>query len=266
MKENIGEILTAIRENKLSNEEAQKLLWEIFYEEGDEYLLDLHREKRIGFPEVILAEGKSSSQLISIAGAFLRNSDRVLISNLDKKQEKDLKAAFIDLFTRREGRLMVIRKTEGIKTDLGTVGLITAGTSDIPFARECGLILLELGADVIEAFDTGAAGMHRPELGIKKVKRADVLIIFAGMEGVLPSLVASLSDLPVIAVPTPIGYGYGGQGLGALSTMLQTCVPGVLVVNIGNAIGAAAGAIRFLRILKRKSISSDTRSVVYSPT
>jgi len=142
---------------------------------------------------------------------------------------------------------MVIRTDAEPPPPLGTVGLVTAGTSDIAYARECGLLLSELGAAVIEAFDAGAAGIHRPELSLRAVKDADVLIVFAGMEGVLPPLIASLTAQPVIAVPTPVGYGHGGAGEGALSTMLQTCVPGVLVVNIGNAVGAAAGAVRILR-------------------
>lgn len=252
MKENIRDILSACMSGSLSAEQAEERLWKSLYEKGDEYLLDLHREKRIGFPEVIFAEGKSSSQLVDIAGAFMNHSERILISNLDDEKENKLRFAFPDLIILKENRMMVIKKTNAVPDYLGTAGLITAGTSDIPYARECELILQELGVKILKSFDTGAAGMHRPEIGLKTVKQADLLVIFAGMEGVLPQLIASLSDLPVIAVPTPIGYGYGGQGFGALSTMLQTCVPGVLVVNIGNTIGAAAGAVRILRILRKR--------------
>lgn len=253
MKKNIREILTACKNGDLSEEQAEELLWNVFYADGDEYLLDLHREKRIGFPEIIFAEGKSSNQVVAITRESLNSSERVFISNLDDSKEENLRKAFPDHTLIREGRMMVVKNSDADTDHLGTVGLITAGTSDIPYAKECALILRELGAGVLESFDAGAAGMHRPELGLKKVKKADVLIIFAGMEGVLPPLVASLTGLPIIAVPTPIGYGYGGEGIGALSTMLQTCVPGVLVVNIGNIVGAAAGAVRFLRVLRNRT-------------
>ncbi len=101
------------------------------------------------------------------------------------------------------------------------MGIVTAGTADVPYAQETALILEELGFDLITAFDIGASGMHRPLLGLKKARDADLLIVFAGMDGVLPTLIASLTDLPLIAVPTPVGYGHGGQGEAALSTMLQ---------------------------------------------
>ena len=252
MKENIRDILSACMSGTLSTEQAEERLWKTLYERGDEYLLDLHREKRIGFPEVIFAEGKSSSQVVAIAGAFMKNSERIIVSNLDDEKEKNLRSAFPDLIILKENRMMVIKKSNDIPDYLGTAGLITAGTSDIPYAKECALVLQELGVKILKSFDNGAAGMHRPEMGLKTVKQSDLLVVFAGMEGVLPQLIASLSELPIIAVPTPIGYGYGGLGFGALSTMLQTCVPGVLVVNIGNTIGASAGTVRFLHILRNR--------------
>ncbi len=245
------EILAAVRRGDLTEAEAETRIMALLYERGEDFLLDLHREKRIGFPEVVYAAGKSVPQLLAIAAAILEEKGAVFMSGLDHEREAALRGRFPDRILHQAGRVLVIRADAAAPAPLGTVGLVTAGTSDIPYARECGLILSELGAEVVEAFDTGAAGMHRPELGLRTVRNADVLIVFAGMEGVLPPLIASLTPQPVIAVPTPIGYGHGGLGEGALCTMLQTCVPGVLVVNIGNAVGAAAGAVRILKAIRK---------------
>ncbi len=245
------EILSAVRRGVLTEAEAETRIMALLYEQGEDFLLDLHREKRIGFPEVVYAAGKSVPQVLAIAAAILEEKGAVFVSGLDDEREAALRGRFPDRILRQAGRVLVIRADAAAPAPLGTVGLVTAGTSDIPYARECGLILSELGAEVVEAFDTGAAGMHRPELGLRTVRNADVLIVFAGMEGVLPPLIASLTPQPVIAVPTPIGYGHGGLGEGALCTMLQTCVPGVLVVNIGNAVGAAAGAVRILKAMRK---------------
>jgi len=121
----------------------------------------------------------------------------------------------------------------------------------VPYAQECALLLEELGARVVRSFDAGVAGIHRPVMSLQKMQSASVLVVFAGMEGALPTVLASLTDLPVVAVPTPVGYGLGGRGEAALGTMLQSCSPGVTVVNIGNSVGAAAAAVRILRAVGR---------------
>ncbi|MDD5712030.1 MAG: nickel pincer cofactor biosynthesis protein LarB, partial [Smithellaceae bacterium] len=238
----LDELLTAYKQGKIDLKEVQELVVRLFYEEGEFFLLDLHREKRIGFPEVVYAEGKDVDHLLAIVEKVLEKKDIVFVSRITSEKEEALRQHFPSLQFVKKGRLLVIKKGTAKPKYIGAAGIITAGTSDIPFAEECGLILEELGVKVSSSYDSGASGMHRPHLSLKQVKDSQVLIIFAGMEGVLPTLIASLSDLPVIAVPTPVGYGYGGEGIGALTTMLQTCVPGVLVVNIGNTIGAAAAA------------------------
>jgi NCAIR mutase (PurE)-related protein len=253
MAENILKgFLEAYKTGKISETEAEEKILRLFYEEGEFFLLDIHREKRIGFPEIIFAEGKETGHLLAIIEKVLTKKDVVFVSQIDTEKEKKIRKNFPKNTIEKAGKLLVIKKKKSNSREaLGTVGIITAGTSDIPYAEECSLILTELGVKVITSYDSGAAGMHRPHLSLKQVKDSQVLIIFAGMEGVLPTLIASLTDHPVIAVPTPIGYGYGGAGEGALTTMLQTCVPGVMVVNIGNTIGAAAGAIRILRAIRK---------------
>ncbi|HPI93379.1 MAG TPA: nickel pincer cofactor biosynthesis protein LarB [Deltaproteobacteria bacterium] len=246
-------LLDAYRRGELSAEEVQERLMRMLYEEGEDFLLDLHRGHRIGFPEVIFAEGKSMEQVLAITKTLFERNGLVFVSSVDREKEELLRKQFATAEVKKAGRLMLIGRS-GVKARKaeGCVGIVTAGTADVPYAQECALMLEEMGYDLITAFDIGASGMHRPLLGLKKAKDADLLIVFAGMDGVLPTLIASLTDLPVIAVPTPVGYGHGGQGEAALSTMLQCCVPGVLVLNIGNSVGAAAAAVRILKSFRRR--------------
>lgn len=247
-------LLEAYRRGELTAEEVEERMMRMLYDEGEEFLLDLHRGKRIGFPEVVFAEGKSEEQLLAITGSLFAKNGHVFISTVDETKERLVREAFPGAEIRKAGRIMALKnlKNQDLRDEgLGCVGIITAGTADAPFAQECALILEEIGAEVIMAIDLGASGMHRPLLGLKKARGADLLIVFAGMDGVLPTLMGSLTDQPIIAVPTPVGYGFGGAGMAALSTMLQCCVPGVLVVNIGNTVGAAGAAIRILKAMKR---------------
>lgn len=245
------ELLDDYKNGVLTAEEVQERLMRMLYDEGEDFLLDLHRSKRIGFPEVIYAEGKTMDNLLSITTNLFSKNGHVIISTLDDAKEKMLLDAFSGTEVKKAGRLMVIKNKELEYKLAGCVGIITAGTADAPFAVETALILEEMGVEVVRAFDFGAAGVHRPFLGLKKTRKADILIIFAGMDGVLPTFMASLTDQPIIAVPTPVGYGFGGNGNAALSTMLQCCVPGVTVVNIGNTVGAAGAAVRFLKAVQR---------------
>ncbi len=245
-------LLDAYKRGELSADEVQERLMRMLYEEGEDFLLDLHRSHRIGFPEVIFAEGKTLDQVVSIAGSLFEKNGHVFVSIIDEEKENLIRQQFQRAEVSKSGRLLLIKR-HGLASQKmrGCAGIITAGTADVPYAQESALILEELGFDLIKAFDVGASGMHRPLLGLKKAKDADVLIVFAGMDGVLPTLMASLTDLPIIAVPTPIGYGHGGLGEAALSTMLQCCVPGVMVMNIGNSVGAAAAAARILKALQK---------------
>ncbi|MCD6130545.1 MAG: nickel pincer cofactor biosynthesis protein LarB [Candidatus Hydrothermae bacterium] len=255
----IKEILKSYKSGRLNEEQAEKEILKLLYEEGESFLLDLERENRIGFPEVVLGEGKTLEHLIDIIEKILEKRDIVFVSNVTPEQETIIREKFSDFEIKKAGRLIAIKKGNPNYKISGAVGIITAGTSDMPYAEECALLLEELGVNVLKSYDAGVAGIHRPFLALKQMKkRVDLLIIFAGMEGVLPTLIASLTDLPIIAVPTPVGYGFGSQGVGALTTMLQTCVPGILVVNIGNSIGAAAGAVRILKAIRREKLG-ETR-------
>ncbi|HXK48389.1 MAG TPA: phosphoribosylaminoimidazole carboxylase, partial [Deltaproteobacteria bacterium] len=190
-------LLDAYRRGELSAEEVQERLMRMLYEEGEDFLLDLHRGHRIGFPEVIFAEGKSMEQVLAITKTLFERNGLVFVSSVDREKEELLRKQFATAEVKKAGRLMLIGRS-GVKARKaeGCVGIVTAGTADVPYAQECALMLEEMGYDLITAFDIGASGMHRPLLGLKKAKDADLLIVFAGMDGVLPTLIASLTDLP----------------------------------------------------------------------
>ncbi len=245
------EVLHAFTRGDIDESEAGARILELFYKGQEHFLLDLEREKRLGFPEVVYAEGKTMADLLDMVARLLESKGKVYIASLSPEAENKLQETFHPHGIRSGGRAMVIGSTSKAADHLGVVGVITAGTSDIPFARECVLLLEELGARVVTSFDAGVAGIHRPVMSMQKMREVNVLVVFAGMEGALPTVLASLTDLPVVAVPTPIGYGFGGQGEAALKTMLQSCSPGITVVNIGNSVGAAAAAIRVLRAIRK---------------
>ncbi|MBN1152854.1 MAG: nickel pincer cofactor biosynthesis protein LarB [Dehalococcoidia bacterium] len=248
------ELLRRFRCGEIDETEAGARILELFYNGQEHFLLDLEREQRLGFPEVVYAEGKQMADLLAIVGHLLETKGRAYVASLSPEAEARLQETYHSHDIRTGGRAMVIGTRNADLPALGTIGVITAGTSDVPYAQECVLLLEEFGVRVIKSFDVGVAGIHRPVMSIQKMQDAQALVVFAGMEGALPTVLASLTDLPVIAVPTPVGYGFGGQGEGALKTMLQSCSPGVTVVNIGNSVGAAAAAIRILRAI-RKAIS-----------
>jgi NCAIR mutase (PurE)-related protein len=210
---------------------------------------DLSRQARKGVPEVIIAETKSAEQSIDIARQFLKATGRAILSRVPPELEVRLQAEFAgqaELEWLPRPRAAVLRRpgTEPLQTG-GRVGVITAGTSDIPRAEEAALLCREMGCQVHTVFDVGVAGLHRlwePLRHLIDEIQVDVLIVAAGMDGALPSVVSGLVDVPVIGLPTAVGYGLGGQGKAALLSMLQTCAPGMAVVNIDNGIGAGAMA------------------------
>jgi len=199
-------------------------------------------------PEVILAERKDASQVLEIARRFLETEGRAILSRVPPEVEARLRAEFaaFDIEWHPIPRVMILRRPGTTPPDLGgRVGIITAGTSDVPIAEEAAVLCREIGCQVHTAYDVGVAGLHRlfePLEHLLNQAQVDVIIVAAGMDGALPSVVSGLVDVPVIGLPTSVGYGLGGQGVAALLTMLQTCSPGMAVVNIDNGIGAAAMA------------------------
>jgi pyridinium-3,5-biscarboxylic acid mononucleotide synthase len=208
---------------------------------------DVRREERKGVPEVIMADRKRPSDAVAAARAFLEARGRAILSRVPEGLADLLTAELSDCELRRypaSGMLVLKRPTFTPPPAGGRVAVLTAGTSDVPYAEEAEVIAAEMGCDVFAAYDVGVAGIHRLAEPLRAIRerRADVVIVAAGMDGALPSVVSGLVDVPVIGLPTPIGYGLGGGGVAALMTMLQTCAPGLTVVNIGNGIGAGATA------------------------
>lgn len=208
---------------------------------------DSRREQRKGAPEVIFGETKGTAQIITMAQGLLAGSGRAIISRMPPTSVAAVQEAFhaYTVRMREAARAMVIygpgyeRKSTG-----GHVGVISAGTSDIPVAEEAALIVEEMGCRATCIYDVGVAGLHRLLTPLRELlsNEVDAIIVAAGMDGALPSVVAGLVPVPVIGLPTSIGYGLGGKGIAALLSMLQTCAPGLSVVNIDNGVGAGITA------------------------
>ena len=209
--------------------------------------IDNGREYRRGLPEVLLGEGKTKYQFKRILNKALQTKGRVIISRTSDEQLEHLHSLSPRYFTyiNTDARIAVIgQKGYHVAMTGGVVGIITAGTSDISVAEESRVVASEMGCQVRTAYDVGVAGLHRVFPVVKKMIKndVDVMIVAAGREGALPSVVAGMVDIPIIALPTSIGYGLGEKGLSALISMLQSCSLGIAVVNIDGGVAAGATA------------------------
>ena len=245
------DVLEKVAKGQISIDEAEKLLRVLAIQEvGKLAKLDVNREFRKKVPEIILGEGKTPEDLAEITLRMLNEKGRAIVSRVNEQQINAVKNALPEGASSRVndkiGMLVVKRKDLEVKKTGGRIGLLTAGTSDIPVAEEARIVAEEMGCEVISAFDVGVAGIHRLFPPLKKMieKNIDAIIVVAGREGALPAVVAGLVDIPVIAVPTSVGYGLGEKGLSALTAMLQACSLGLAVVNIDG--GVAAGAVAAL--------------------
>ena len=202
--------------------------------------VDRHRGLRTGFPEVVFGPGKSEEEIESLTRTTLSHSPRTLLTRLTSAQAEAARRAAPDLRWHPRGRVATLDREPRAAT--GRVGILAAGTSDFGVAEEALLTASALGAHVETCFDVGVAGLHRLAAAMDLIRGANALVVVAGMEGALPSVVAGLTDRPVIAVPTSVGYGASFSGLAALLGMLNSCAAGVTVVNIDNGFGAGFAA------------------------
>ncbi len=209
--------------------------------------LDTHRELRTGMPEVVYGTDKTIEQLASIAERLRAHGENVLITRLDGEHAAALGARFPDLVYHADARLAVIETTPVAPSGRGTILVVSAGTADQPVAEEAAWTATLAGNEVERLYDVGVAGLHRLLDGHDRLRGAAVVIVVAGMEGALPSVVGGLVDVPVIAVPTSVGYGASFGGLAALLAMLNSCAAGVTVVNVDNGFGAGVAASRINR-------------------
>jgi len=231
-------LLKEVKAGKTSIEKALAQLKSLPFEDLGFTRIDHHRSLRKGFPEVIWGEGKSSSQILSIVKQLKKKGQNVLVTRLEKRKAIDIQKVFPkSRYYPRSNVLTYL--TQPVKPiGKGTILVITAGTTDIPVAEEAQVTAQVMGNRVETLYDVGVAGIHRLLAEREKLETARVLIVVAGMEGALPSVVGGLVDRPVVAVPTSIGYGTSFGGVTALLAMLNSCASGVAVVNIDNGFGA----------------------------
>lgn len=232
-KKRIRKILTAVKNDRLPVDKAVEELKHLPYEDISFAKVDHHRHLRHGVPEVIFAEGKTDGQVIRIARSMHKKSKRFLITKATTKTYNALKIKGAVLH--RESGVISFG---GEKKKRGNVLVLTAGTSDIAVAEEAAVTASFLGSRIRTIYDVGVAGLHRLMDNSESLKEARVIIVVAGMEGALPSVVGGITDGPIIAVPTSVGYGTSLGGLTALFAMLNSCVPGIAVMNIDNGFGA----------------------------
>jgi NCAIR mutase (PurE)-related protein len=210
--------------------------------------VDTHRALRKGFPEVIYGAGKTADQITQIATHLISREDRLLITRISPEQANVVKRS-IDIAVYHEmARCMTLEKKPAAKRP-GTIAILCAGTSDVPVAEEAAVTADIMGNQVERLYDVGVAGLHRVLERLDTIQKANVIIVVAGMEGALPSVVAGLVSRPVIAVPTSVGYGASFGGISALLGMLNSCGSGVTVVNIDNGFGAAYAASQINALL-----------------
>jgi len=241
-EEQIREILQQVAAGRLDVPAALTRLRYLPFEDLGFAKLDLHRSLRRGVPEVVLGEHKSAAQIAAIGARVVKAGQNLIVTRLSPDKARAVKRTLRAFDYRPEAQLGCIIKKKAEPSGHGPVMVISAGTSDIAVAEEAALCAELFGNRVTRLYDVGVAGLHRLRAGLDAFAEAAVLIVVAGMEGALPSVVAGLLDKPVIAVPTSVGYGTAFGGVAALLGMLNACASGVTVVNIDNGFGAALAA------------------------
>lgn len=238
----IENILNLVSEGKVDVRQALEMLKHLPFEDVGCATVDHHRALRQGFPEVIFGEGKSVAQMQAIMTALLAKGGNVLATRVNGAKGKKLTELFPEAVYHADARAISIERHAIELRGRGKILVVCAGTSDIPVAAEAVLTARLMGNEVEKIYDVGVAGLHRLLARRGALAEASVVIVVAGMEGALPSVVGGLVDKPVIAVPTSVGYGASFRGVAALLGMLNSCAAGVTVVNIDNGFGAAYAA------------------------
>jgi len=244
-KETLNELLAQVANGKLTPAQAlEKMRWQPVESISDFARLDHHRGLRQSMPEFVYGEGKSPEQVAAIMSAMVERTGRALATRVTEAHYDAARAALPETVHNPLARTLSLNGCP--KFEFGNVLVIAAGTSDVPVAEEAAEVLRFLGNATRTLYDVGVAGIHRLLEHANVLQEADVLIVVAGMEGALPSVVGGLVESPVIAVPTSVGYGASFQGVAALLGMLNSCTTGLTVVNIDNGLGAATAAHRLL--------------------
>lgn len=231
-------ILEQVANGTLAVDAAGRNLKQLSFEDIEIAHVDHHRSLRKGFPEVIFGEGKNADQIIEIMTAMAPNEEIILVTRIEKKKAHDVLKKIDKAHYHEDARILIRMVKEPEIKSKGEILIISAGTSDIPVAKEASITASAMGNRVTTIFDVGVAGIHRLFAHKKEIEAASVIIVVAGMEGALPSVVAGMVSAPVIAVPTSVGYGTSFGGMTALLGMLNSCSSNIAVVNIDNGFGA----------------------------
>lgn len=235
----LEKILSQVSSHEVGVEDALNQLKNLPYEDIGYANIDQHRNLRTGQAEVIFGQGKTPAQIAGIVEHMKKNNSRILVTRADREDYEEVLRTAPGAVYHELARIITIGEKPEPENTRGPIAVVTAGTSDIPVAEEAALTAEYFGNRVDRVFDVGVAGIHRLFDKMDRIQKADVVIVIAGMEGALASVVGGLVSVPVIAVPTSVGYGASFGGLAALLSMLNSCANGIGVVNIDNGYGAA---------------------------
>jgi len=234
----LEQLLQSVASGELTPNKAYESLKTLPFEDLGFVNIDQHRTIRTGYPEAVFCQGKTSEQIAIIIKKLVETNDNVIGSRATKENYEVVLEVVADAVFYEEARMIVVNRNPKPKSEK-TIAIVTAGTADIPVAEEAAITAIMLGNQVDRIYDVGVAGIHRLFAKLDRIRAANVVIVIAGMEGALASVVGGLVETPVIAVPTSIGYGANLGGIAALLSMLNSCANGVGIVNIDNGFGAA---------------------------
>ncbi|MBO7523398.1 MAG: nickel pincer cofactor biosynthesis protein LarB [Bacteroidales bacterium] len=237
----LEQILQDVKDGKKDIQDAVEQLKSLPYTDLGFAKIDHHRELRTGYPEIIYCAGKTIPQTKAIFSLMIEKENNIIGTRASREMFEEIKTIFPEAVYYEEARIISVKKKE-MQIPESTIAVVTAGTSDIPIAEEAAVTAELLGNNVQRTYDVGVAGIHRLLDKIPDIRKCKVIIVIAGMEGALASVIGGLVDKPIIAVPTSVGYGANLHGLSALLAMLTSCSAGVTVVNIDNGFGAGFSA------------------------
>ncbi len=238
-RDHLNALLERFSRGELARDELVETLAQLPFRSLGDARVDTHRALRNGFPEVVLASGKTPDQITRIVATLRETGGDVLVTRVTPEQAAALRASVPELTYEPSARLGILRQAPAVNRGRGTIAVVSAGTADGPVAEEAALVAELFGNKVERIYDSGVAGLHRLLASLAAIRSASVVIAVAGMEGALASVVGGLVAVPVIAVPTSVGYGASFGGVAALLAMLNSCAANVTVVNIDNGFGAA---------------------------
>jgi pyridinium-3,5-biscarboxylic acid mononucleotide synthase len=249
-KRQLLEVLDAVRAGTLSSADAAAQIGELpFAEAAQGVVIDHHRELRTGIPEIVFGAGKTPEQIVVALREIARGAGAALATRVDADKARAVATLLPEVVVHELARVVQLG-TPAARPRAARISVVCAGTSDLPVADEAALVAEFLGAPVTRVSDVGVAGLHRLLARLDTIREGQIVIVVAGMEAALPSVLGGLVDRPLVAIPTSVGYGVSIDGLVALGAMLTSCAPGITVVNIDNGVGAAVAAVRIARMVE----------------